>query len=198
MGVGHEHGAAVIDDPPVDLFRHAVVVASVAGLEMVDGDPTSRGHHRRQSAVRVAEDQESIRADALEHVADPSDDQCRLLGELGRPYAKMNLRRAQSQFPKEHFAEILIVVLTRVDKGLVTKRVEMLDDLAQPNDLGARPEQRHDSHSVSATGDSSRCSRRRARNSSSPTTESADEYSSVNAVFSNPASCSSARSGRIT
>src|SRR5438094_130673 len=174
MGVGHEHGAAVIDDPPVDLFWHTPVVASVAGLEMVDGDPASRRHHRRQSAIRVAEDQEPVRADALEHVTHPPDDQRRLLGKLGRPYAKMNLRGAQSQFSKEHIAEILVVILARVDEDLITKRVEMPDDLTQPNNLGASPEQRHDSHSVSATGDSWRCSRRRARNSSSSTTESAD------------------------
>ena len=38
LGVRHQHVAGVVDDAAVDLFGHAVVVAAVAGLHVIDGN----------------------------------------------------------------------------------------------------------------------------------------------------------------
>ena len=38
LGVGHEHGARVVDDPPVHLLGHALVEAAVARFHVEDGN----------------------------------------------------------------------------------------------------------------------------------------------------------------
>ena len=60
LGVGQKHRAGVIDDPPVDLLGHAIVVAAVAGFHVIDGDPHPASHDGGHAAVGVAENEEAI------------------------------------------------------------------------------------------------------------------------------------------
>ena len=59
VGVGHEDGAAMVDDAPVHLFWHPVVVAAVARFHVVDRDAHPFGQDG-EAAVRVAQNQEPI------------------------------------------------------------------------------------------------------------------------------------------
>src|ERR1039458_397543 len=49
VSVGEQNVAAVVNDAPVDLLRHTVVIAAVAGLEVIDGNSATRGNHGRQA-----------------------------------------------------------------------------------------------------------------------------------------------------
>src|SRR5438046_2540650 len=43
FGIWHQHRAAMIDHPPIDFLRYAIVVTPVAGFHMVDIDAHSCG-----------------------------------------------------------------------------------------------------------------------------------------------------------
>ena len=57
---GMQHVAGLVDDPPVDLLRDAVVEAAVARLHVEDRDPHALGDVGRHGAVGVAEDQQPV------------------------------------------------------------------------------------------------------------------------------------------
>jgi hypothetical protein len=50
----------VVDQPAVDLFGHAVVVAAVAGFHVEHVDPEALRRDRREAAVRVAQDEQPV------------------------------------------------------------------------------------------------------------------------------------------
>ena len=81
LGVRHEHGARVVDDAPVDLFGHAVVVAAVAGLHVEHRDTHALGQHRAQAAVGVAQDEQRVGAFVAQHGVDGGEHVPDLLAE---------------------------------------------------------------------------------------------------------------------
>ncbi len=51
---------SMVDDPAVDLFGHAVVVAAVSRFHVIDGNAQAFGHDRGQAAVGVAQHKEAV------------------------------------------------------------------------------------------------------------------------------------------
>src|SRR2546425_10846007 len=60
LGVRQKKSAAMIDDPPVDLLRHSIVVATIAGLEVIDGDSTACRRQRGKTRIGIPENEDPI------------------------------------------------------------------------------------------------------------------------------------------
>ena len=75
--IGHQDVAAVIDDSPVYLLRHSVIVASIAGLHVIHRDAEALGTYRAQTAVCVAQQENAVGAmlekNLLRFSQDPAD-----------------------------------------------------------------------------------------------------------------------------
>src|SRR5207244_1265657 len=60
LGVRHQNVAAMIDDAAVHFFRDTIVKAAVARFHVIDRNAQPLGNNRRQGAVGVTEDQQSV------------------------------------------------------------------------------------------------------------------------------------------
>ena len=120
LGVGQQHGAAVIDDPAIDLLRDAVVVAAVAGFHVVDGNaeaprdrsPTARCWCRRGSGAD--------RAGACAAATSLCSRICPICA-AGRRRAQLHrfVRRPHAELVEEQPAEAIVVVLAGVDQDVL-------------------------------------------------------------------------------
>ena len=139
----------MIDDPPIDLLRHALVEAAVPSLHVEDRNlPTLRRDHR-QAAVGVAEDEERLGLLRREHVVDSADDPpdrlrgaSRLAGEGGGRIEEV-IRPLHPQILEEDLIQFVVVVLPGVDQDMLAVLVEALEDPREPDDLRPRPHHRH-------------------------------------------------------
>jgi hypothetical protein len=81
LSIGKQDIAAVVDDAAIHLLGNAVVEATVASLEMVDGDAPARGRDGRKTGIGVTQDEQPVGLLALKQGVDPRDDLARLVGE---------------------------------------------------------------------------------------------------------------------
>ena len=132
----------MIDDPAVDLLGDAIVERSVAGFQVVDRDASSRRRDRRQSAVGVAKNEHAIGLDLGHGLVRPLKDLGGLFSEPAGTYAQMTVGRPKAELFEEDLTQVRVVVLPGVHEDLLGERIETLDDQAQADDLGTRPEQR--------------------------------------------------------
>jgi hypothetical protein len=148
LRVGQQDGAGVVDDPAVDLLRHSVVVAAVAGFHVVDGNAEAFRHDRGQAAVRVAEDKEAVRLLGEHHAFGAGQDRADLLTEAAAG-AELVVGSSDAELGEEDVAQVCVVVLPRVDDHLVTHLVQPPHDETQADDLRACAQDRHDPHGAS-------------------------------------------------
>ena len=81
--------------PPVYLFRNTVVKAAVSCFHMKDRYLPPSRHDRRKGAVRVAEDQDPVRACSAARTSSTFvEDLAGLLAKRFGRYAEMNVGRA--------------------------------------------------------------------------------------------------------
>src|ERR1043166_9101500 len=156
MRVRHQDATTMIYDAPVDFFRHAIVVAAVAGFHVVHGDAHSRGDHRRQRTIRIPQQEQPIRLDLRQRLTCPRHDLPNLIGKDGRLNAQMKIRRSQTQFLKENIAQVFVIVLTSVHQDLIAEKIEVLDHATEADNFRAGAEEsdnfhRNTSSSVSMT-----------------------------------------------
>jgi hypothetical protein len=146
LGVGEQDVAAVVDDAAVDLLGHAVVVAAVPGLHVVDGDAEPLGDDRRERAVGVAEDEQAVGPLGEHDALALRDDAPDLLAEAVAADAEEVVGLPDPQLVEEEFAQPRVEVLARVDEPVVAQAVEAFDDAAEADDLRARAQDGHDLH----------------------------------------------------
>ena len=113
---------------------------------MVHGNSDSPCDDGDQSAVGVAEDQQSIGLMFGEHRLDPSEQLPQLGPERIAPDPEVEIRVADPQLLKEHFAQVGVEVLARVHQDVIRRLVEQRDEPREPNDLRTRPEDGHQLH----------------------------------------------------
>ncbi len=204
LGVGHQDIARVVDDPPVHLLRHAVVIAAVAGLHVEDGDAHPFGDDRGETAVRVAEDQQPVRPLDGHDLLGPADDPADLVAERAPLDPKVVIGLPDSEVPEEDLVQVRVVVLPGVDQDVVAVPVQLGDDAAQADDLRAGAQDRHDLHLSSSPSYDARSSRSRwcwwsvARTSTGFIRVSPEPYSFPMHVTGPSSRWSSGSIGRIT
>src|SRR2546426_4187787 len=198
VGVRHQHGAARVDDPAIHLFRHPVIVAAVASLDVVNRDPHPGGHDGGKAAVRVPEDQDPVGLNVPDQGSNPGEDLAHLYLETGRLHSEVVVGVPDAEFSEEDVAQVLVVVLARVDEGVLAVLVQVGDDAAEPDDLGPRAEDGHDLHVGSSGSATSRYGSMSFRSRSIGRRAFADEYSSARAGRATSAWRISWRMGSIT
>ena len=98
---------------------HVLVEAAVAGLHVVDGNAHPLGHHRRQAAVGVAEDQHGVRPLLEQHLLGLDQHLTEHAAEAAGVDLEEVVGRAQSKLGEEDLIEVVVVVLTRVDQDVL-------------------------------------------------------------------------------
>src|SRR5947209_7028364 len=148
LRIRHQNIAAVIDCAPVDFFRHAVIIAAVACLHVINGNPHTLCHYRRQPAVRVSKNEQAVRPllehDALGFHNDLSD----LLAERLAAHAQEIVWLSYIELLKENVIQVRIEILPRVYKDVLAQAVQLLNDTAQANYLRARAQDGHHLHGL--------------------------------------------------
>ncbi len=112
------HVRHVIDDPPVDLFRHPHVEASVAGLHVEDRNTATLGRNRRQTRIGVPQDQHGFWLHLRQHPVSGDDHLSDGL-RRGRPgRVEIAIRCAQFEIIEEDLVQLVVVVLPGVDDDM--------------------------------------------------------------------------------
>src|SRR5947209_1432888 len=60
LGIRHQYVAAVIDHPPIDLLRYAIVETAVSRLHVENRYVEPLGYHHAQAAVGIAQHEQAI------------------------------------------------------------------------------------------------------------------------------------------
>src|SRR5271169_4418502 len=154
MGVGHQHGTAVVDNPTIDFLRNAIVIAAVPRFHMVHGNAHPSGNETEQAAIGVAEDEHTIGTDLLQHVATASQDSGDLMCEAVRVNTEMNVRQTDLELAKKTIAEVGVIILAGVNQNMIAMAIEFGNDPAQTDNLGPRAKNRDNLHATApaATG----------------------------------------------
>ena len=134
----------MVDNPPIDLFRYPRVKAAISRFEVKDGDLATLGGDAGQAAVRIAIDQHGFRplvfqepVDFEQGVGDRLDRACpRRLQEVVRP--------ANPKILEEDLVQLVVEVLTGMDKLVVEAFVQHRHHPAHFDELGARADHGHD------------------------------------------------------
>src|SRR5262249_40359940 len=152
VGVREKDAARVVDDAPVHLLGHTIVEAAVACFHMVDRHAHAASDDRRQTRVGIAEEQHAVGPVGAKLALDAHENLPSLLAEPDTAHPEVDVRRSNAEVAEEDRVEPLVEVLTRVNEHVVNRSIEELDDEAEADDLGARPQHRHQLHRSSSTG----------------------------------------------
>src|SRR5262245_39939456 len=136
----------MVDDTAIDFLGNSIVVTPVPRFHVKHGNAASSGSDRRESAVRVAEDQDFVRLVLGESLIRLTDDLTDLLAEAIRSYPEVNIRRADLEIANKNIAQALVIILPGMNCDVVAVLIENLHHQAKPDYFGTRPEYRHDLH----------------------------------------------------
>src|ERR1019366_1099495 len=139
----------MVDYPSVDLLWNPFVEATVPSFHMEDRDFHSFGCQRRQTTVRVSENQHCVRLHLGEQIAGfrnhLPDCLCGILSGrikkvIGLPYL---------QVLKEYLVKLVVIVLTSVNQYMIRIAVQCRNHPRQPDDLRASAQNGCYFHAVS-------------------------------------------------
>ena len=139
------HVGEMIDHAPVDLLRHPLVERSIARLHVKHRNAQPLRRQRGEAAVGVAEHEQRAGPPLAQQPIHGDD---HLSDRLGRGRARRverDVGRADAELAEEDAVELVAVVLSGVDEEVVGRLIEPGDDAGQPDQLGPRPHDRHDS-----------------------------------------------------
>ena len=129
LGVGQVDVGDHVDDAAVGLLGQALVLASVAGLHVEDGDVQALGRDGRQAAVGVAQDQERVGLHLHHQLVARGDDIAHGLAQVGAHGVQVDVGVVQRQVAEEDAVEGVVVVLAGVRQQAVEVAAALLDDL---------------------------------------------------------------------
>ena len=138
LGVGQVHVGDDVDDAAVGLLGQALVLAAVARLHVEDGHVQALGRYGGEAAVRVAQDEQGIGLGGHHQLVGGRDDVANRLAQVGAHRVQIDVRIVKRQIPEEDSVERVVVVLPGVRQQAVEVPAALLDDLREPDDLGAR------------------------------------------------------------
>ena len=143
LGVDEVEIGHMVHQASVGLFRHVLVEAAVAGLQVVDGYAHPLGHHRRDAAVGVTQHDNGIRPFFEQHLLGPDQGLPKNSTQGRGVDAQPMIRLADTQVRKEHLVEQVVVVLAGVNQHVVHSVVEAGDHPRQADQLRPRTHNRH-------------------------------------------------------
>lgn len=104
----------MIDHAAIYLFRDAVVVTTIASLHVKYRNAATGRDERRQSAVCIAKQQQTIRFLNFKQCIDLRQDLTDLFAEAIRDDSEMMVGCADFEIADEDVAQALVVILARV------------------------------------------------------------------------------------
>lgn len=137
LGVGQVDVGDHVYDAAVGLLGQALVLATVAGLHVEDGDVQALGRDGGQAAVGVAQDQQRVGLHLDHQLVARGDDVTHGLAQVGTHGVQVDVGVAQRQVAEEDAVQGVVVVLPGVRQQAVEVTSALLDDLGQADDLGA-------------------------------------------------------------
>ena len=138
LAVGHVHVGDDVDDAAVGLLGQTLVLTTVAGLHVEDGDVQTLGADDTQAAVGVAQDEDGIGLDLHHQLVALGDDVAHGLAQIVADGIHVNLGIGELQVLEEHAVEVIVVVLARMRQYGVEVLTTFVDDGCQANNLRAR------------------------------------------------------------
>ena len=147
LGVGQVHVGDDVDDAAVGLLGQALVLAAVAGLHVEDGYVQPLGRDGREARVRVAQDEQGVGLHGNHQLVARGDDVAHRLAQVGAHGVQVHVGVGELQVAEEDAVQGVVVVLPGVRQQAVEVPAALLDDLREPDDLGARA---HDDQQLEA------------------------------------------------
>ena len=138
LRIGHIHVGDDIDDTAVGLLGQALVLATVAGLHVKNGDMESLGSDNAEAAVGIAKDQYAVGLGLGEELVGAVDDVAAGSAKVVTDGIHIDLGLCELQVLEEDTVEVVIVVLARVGENHVKVLAALVDDGGETDDLGAR------------------------------------------------------------
>ena len=138
LRIGHIHVGDDIDDTAVGLLGQALVLATVAGLHVKNGDMESLGSDNAEAAVGIAKDQYAVGLGLGEELVGAVDDVAAGSAKVVTDSIHIDLGFGELQILEEDTVEVVIVVLARVGENHVKVLAALVDDGGETDDLGAR------------------------------------------------------------
>jgi hypothetical protein len=142
----------MVNDPAIHLFGDPVIKASVTGFHVIDGDSHTPSHYGRETAVRVAENQQAVGTTVFESAIDTFENSADLSCERIAANTEKDVRFPNAELLKEYCAQPVVEVLSSMQQGMVCMRVQEADDGTQANDFRPRAENRQDFHRSRSPG----------------------------------------------
>ena len=138
LRIGHIHVGDDIDDTAVGLLGQALVLATVAGLHVKNGDMESLGSDNAEAAVGVAKNQYAVGLGLGKELVGAVDDVATGSAKVITDSIHIDLGLGELQILEEDTVEVVIVVLARVGENHVEVLAALVDDGGETDDLGAR------------------------------------------------------------
>ena len=138
LRIGHIHVGDDIDDTAVGLLGQALVLATVAGLHVKNGDMESLGSDNAEAAVGIAKDQYAVGLGLGEELVGAVDDVAAGSAKVVTDGIHIDLGLCELQVLEEDTIEVVIVVLASVGENDIKILTALVDDGGETDDLGAR------------------------------------------------------------
>lgn len=138
LRIGHIHVGDDIDDTAVGLLGQALVLATVAGLHVKNGDMESLCSDNAEAAVGVAKDQYAVGPGLGEELVGAIDDVAAGSAKVVTDSIHIDLGLCELQVLEEDTVEVVIVVLASVGENDIKILTALVDDGGETDDLGAR------------------------------------------------------------
>ena len=133
----------MIDNSPVDLFRHPEIEAAISRLNMKDWNLATLGGDCRETAVGIAQYQNSVGRVLLKNPVDIDDDAANRFSRILSGRIEKGIRLPDLKLPEEDLVQFIVEILPRMHKDVISILVEFCDDTGQPDDLRPCPDDRH-------------------------------------------------------
>ena len=138
LAVGHIHIADDIHDAAVGLFGQTLILTSVSGFHVEDGDVQALRTNHRQTRVGVAQYQYSIGLRLHHHLIALVDDVAHGLSEVITHSLHIDVGIGEFQVLEEYAIQVVVIVLPSMCQQAVEILPALIDYCGQADNLWSR------------------------------------------------------------
>lgn len=137
LGVAEVDVGDDVDDASVGLLGEALVLATVAGLHVENGDVKALGGDCREAGVGVAKDEQGVGVDGGHELVGAIDDVAHGGSEVVAHGIHVDLGVGELEVAEEDAIEVVVIVLPGVGQDDVKIFAALVDGRREANNLGA-------------------------------------------------------------
>ncbi|MCY1437591.1 hypothetical protein D9M71_537580 [compost metagenome] len=126
--IGQVDVGSMVDNSPVDLFRHTHVKAAIARFHVESRNLAALGRNDGHAAVSVPQHQQCLGLDLSQHAIDGNDHIANGFRAGGTSCVEEVVGFANTQILEEDLIELIIVVLAGVHQHMLTMLVQCSHD----------------------------------------------------------------------